>query len=127
VHPAFGEEAINGVAITKNLYRPEINAYILNMQKGEVPVVNPPEGVTFEQTILFDEYEYNNRNILSDYISYSSINNLKPLLTEEELENLRIVLRAIKMHFYDDLTIMKENSYNNFGLDIEFKYTKNES
>lgn len=38
VHPAFGDENINGVVITKNIYRPAENGILFNIQKGELPV-----------------------------------------------------------------------------------------
>lgn len=123
VHVAFGTEAVNGVAITKNIYRQEQQGSVINLQKGEVPIVNPPQGIICEQTILIDESVYGQKNLMFDFISYSSLNNNKPLLTESEMSNLKEVLEAIKKHYYYNVSGLNVTNFDNFAMDVEFKYT----
>ncbi len=58
-----------------------------------------------------------------DFISYSSLNNNKPLLTESEMSNLKEVLEAIKKHYYYNVSGLNVTTFDNFAMDVEFKYT----
>jgi phosphoenolpyruvate synthase/pyruvate phosphate dikinase len=123
VHPAFGTENINAVAITKNLYRSDYPAYIVNLQKGETPVVGSPDSVTYEQVILYDKSNDENSNkIVVEYLSYSSLNNNKPLLNSQEYEELYNTLLQIKKHYFYKVPQIKTGNYYDFALDIELKW-----
>ncbi len=41
VHPNFGDEQANGVAITKNLFNPLWEGFYVNVQHGEISITNP--------------------------------------------------------------------------------------
>lgn len=127
VHRAFGTEELNGVAVTKNLYRNNFDGITVNMQKGEVSVSNADDSVACEQLII---------KILSnikkgggfavEYISYSPLNNNKPLLTEEEIKELTVYLYEIKFHFYNLYGRKRNESFENFAVDVEFKLNKSD-
>jgi hypothetical protein len=123
VHPAFGTENINAVAITKNLYRSDYPAYVVNLQKGETPVVGSPDSVTYEQIILYDKSndELNN-NIVIEYLSYSSLNNNKPLLNNKQYEELYNTLHAIKKYYFYKIPQIKTGDYYDFAMDVELKW-----
>lgn len=128
-HRNFPEEIANGVAITKNMYRPSFSGFTVNVQAGEVSVVNPPEGVICEQFVLIDQSLVNplDRNIGADYISASSLNNGKRILSQNQLELLYKALKTTKEHFYYK-TQLGDRSYIDFedyALDIEFKFEQN--
>ena len=53
VHQVYDNELINGVAITKNLYRDYDAGIVINIQKGENEVVSPKSGVISEQIISY--------------------------------------------------------------------------
>jgi phosphoenolpyruvate synthase/pyruvate phosphate dikinase len=123
VHPAFGDENINAVAITKNLYRSDYPAYIVNLQKGETPVVGSPDSVNYEQIILYDKSTDESSNkIVVEFLSYSSLNDNKPLLSNKEYEDLYNTLLEIKKHYYFKVPQIRTDSYYNFALDIELKW-----
>ncbi len=134
VNEAFGTEDINGVAITKNLYRETFHGIVVNMQKGETPVVSPPPNVTSEQEIIIDATEYHKKNTVVDYITFSNLNDGKPLLTKQQTEVLYKTLIAIKKHYYNNVLKLNDfleynkrlksyvGAYESFAMDIEFKW-----
>ena len=121
VHRSFPDEKVNGVAITKNLYRPNNYGFVVNAQLGDESVVKPKEGVICDQFICFPdsgEFLFNDRNAV-DIITQSSLNNNKLVMTEEEIQHLADQLMIIKNHYkYRNVVA---NPYIDFGLDIEFK------
>lgn len=124
VHRAFGEEEVNGVAITKNIYRKDYPSFTINAQKGEVSVVLPPsDTIICEQFLInFTEYVSGKDEIAIEYISHSSLNQGKPLLTEKEIETLTQYLQAIKKHYYHHTSYgLKYPNMFEFGMDVEFK------
>ncbi len=120
VHQSFPNEEANGVAITKNIYRPERTGFVVNIQKGDVSIVLPPDGVTSELFVIKQNINAENE-IEIDYISYSSLQDNQPLLTIQEIEELNKILAAIKQHFFANLNAFTRPFYNDFALDIEFK------
>ena len=124
VNPAFDNELVNGVAVTKNLYRSYDFGFVINMQKGEEEVVSPRQGVICEQVISYmnNNYaEFYNKNRSADWISYSNINANNSLLTADELMQLTLQLESIKKYFYDLYKMWKKKEYKNFAMDVEFK------
>ena len=126
VHRSFPDEIANGVAITSNLYRAEVEGHVVNVQLGETSIVKPPEGVTCEQVILLTGWKYHRDYHIAEYISYSSLNNGKPILSDTQLQELEQALTAIKKHyFYSVKHRWKLESYYDLALDVEFKFDNN--
>lgn len=124
VHESFPEEISNGVVVTKNLYRDTESGYVINMQKGETSVVQPPEGVTTELLISYLNLDidfYDEKNSM-EYITYSSLNGNKPLLNVDEVRHLSKQLSVIKDHFYTKSKAWTKTTFRDYALDIEFKY-----
>lgn len=121
VHRSFPDEVVNGVAITKNVYRPGYNGFVVNAQLGNESVVKPKPGMVCDQFICFPNAAdpiFQNKNSV-DIITQSSLNGDKLVMTEKEIQNLANQLELIKRYFYDHIYMY--NSYLDFGLDLEFK------
>jgi pyruvate,water dikinase len=124
IHEAFDDEIVNGVAITKNLYRNYEFGFVINIQKGEEEVVSPKKGVVCEQVVSYMNNPYAdfyNSNRSADWISFSSFKNDGSLITSEELFQLSKQLEIIKKHFYNVYKIWPKVEYKDFGMDVEFK------
>ena len=52
IHRSFPEEEANGVVITKNVYRPNYTGISVNVQFGDISVVEPEEGVVCDQLVI---------------------------------------------------------------------------
>lgn len=79
VHRSFSTKT-NGVAITKNLYRPNYFGFVINVQKGETSVVSPPAGVECDQIICYSDSDlefYKNKRIV-EYITLGNQNDGNP-------------------------------------------------
>lgn len=126
VHRAFGTEAANGVAITRHLYRKDYHAFTINAQVGETSVVLPNDSITCDQFLINFSYYVNGINETStEFISQSSLNKGVPVLSNKEVALLTEYLIAIKKHFYYNTVYGKRAiSYDNFSLDVEFKFEK---
>jgi pyruvate, water dikinase len=134
VHRSFPEESANGVAITKNMYRPDYYGFVINVQAGEVSVVSPPPGVICDQIICYSDSDldfYHDKRIV-EYISQSSLTAGKHVLTDAQIVLLTEQLAEIKKAYYS-LTQFKiphipgesdedGSRYNRYALDIEFKF-----
>ena len=120
VHRSFPNEAVNGVAITKNLYRENYIGFVVNAQLGDVSVVNPPKGVSCDQFICSPKDINSSFQNTIEIITFSSLNNQKLLMTTEEIENLAKQLDRIKRYFFNKSKNPTLN-YESFGLDLEFK------
>lgn len=118
VHEAFGTEDVNGVVVTKNLYRESDESFVINAQKGEVAIVAGEDSSTAELSILSKSYTDN--VLYNDYISYSSLNNEKPLMNRHQLDDLFTAIQRIKYHYYFRIRDEKIQ-YSEYALDIEFK------
>ncbi len=126
VHRSFPNEHCNGVAITKNLYRPRYYGFVINVQAGEVSVVSPPAGVTCDQLICYSEngVGFFADKAIVEYISYSSINQGKTVLTKEQVVLLTQQLSDIKKYYYWSVPGSRSNNqdYRDFAMDVEFKF-----
>lgn len=120
VHRNFPEEIANGVAITKNIYRPDFPGFVVNVQIGEIPVVAPPDSVTCEQFICMraNVVDLFQQNVVTDYITHSNITNGKAVLNQEQINKLYAALEMVHAHF------LKLNSFIGQACDIEFKFDK---
>ncbi len=124
VHRAFGTEAANGVAITKDLYREGYPSFTVNAQLGETSVADPEDSSTCEQFLIKLSLGFRSGNTVAvDHISYSPLNNYKPLLTKPEVEQLAQILMAVKKRFFS-IYGKNSNDFNDFGVDVEFKLDK---
>lgn len=120
-HRSFSDEEVNGVAITKNLYRLDNYGFVVNAQLGDESVVKPKQGVICDQFICYPNSADNifkNKNTV-DIITQSSLNNNVLVMTETEMQHLANQLEIIKKYFISHTFTSK--SYLEFGLDIEFK------
>ena len=121
VHRNFQDEAVDGVAITKNIYRQGNHGFVVNVQLGEESVVQPTPGVTCDQFICFPKSDatlYHNKTII-DVLTISNLNNGSLVMTEKEITHLANQLDLIKRYYA--LRNMTGGSYLDFGLDLEFK------
>ena len=120
VHRSFPEEKVNGVAITKNIYRKNSNGFLVNAQLGNENVVKPGPGVICDQFLCFPENSnkiYKDK-IVIDVITYSNLNDNKLVMSEDEIQNLANQLDIIKKHFTGEID---KWSYTRIGYDVEFK------
>ncbi|MBC7864947.1 MAG: hypothetical protein IAF38_18380 [Bacteroidia bacterium] len=128
VHEAVDNEAINGVAITKNLYRNVLYGFVINIQKGEEAVVSPKANMVCEQVVSYmnttNNFYFENRS--ADWISFSSLNPAGSLLSNDELFLLTRQLESIKQHFYKLYALAGKKDYKSFAMDIEFKVVEGE-
>lgn len=122
VHRSFPEEAVNGVAITTNLYRKNYLGFVINAQLGDESVVAPKSGVECDQFICYpDETSsmYGRQEGGIDIITYSSLNGGKLTMTKQEIQLLANQLELIKRKYLSRHYTGK--NYFDFGLDLEFK------
>lgn len=97
VHRSFPSEVANGVVITKNLYNSYNPAITINVQIGEISVVNPDEYYLPDQIIF-----YNNPYInMIEYINHSNVPGMegKTVMNEDELKVLKDYCMAIHNHY----------------------------
>lgn len=121
VHRSFPDEEVNGVAITQNIYRPEISAYTINAQVDEISVVQPPAGTICDQ-LLFYTYSGNMfENPSIEYITVSNQNGGARVMSEGEVVELARWLNAIHNRFY---LVTSATSRSTFAMDVEFKLDK---
>jgi hypothetical protein len=126
-HRSFPAEKANGVAITRNIYRPAFPGFTVNVQIDEVPVVSPPDSVTCEQFICMNANSVTpmNDDVTADYITYSNINHGKPVLTAVQVQELYSALRSVKLHYNYNKGTATEPGGPEPALDIEFKFDNN--
>ncbi|MEO6302671.1 MAG: PEP/pyruvate-binding domain-containing protein [Bacteroidia bacterium] len=130
VHQAFDNEIVNGVSVTKNLYRNYEVGFVINMQKGEEEVVAPKKGVVCEQLISFMNTawgDFYNKNRSADWLSFSSLSSQNSLLSSDELMQLTLQLESIKKHFYGLYKLWPKTEYKDFAMDVEFKLIENQN
>ena len=123
VHRSFPNEEVNGVAITTNLYRKNYIGFVLNLQKGDLNVVNQKDDIVPEQLILYPPNTFESSNVNYDILSHSTLAPQHTLLTKEELQKLAIILEKIKAKYYRAHFITR--NYYDFALDLEFKLAHN--
>jgi pyruvate,water dikinase len=121
VHRSFPDEDVNGVAITKNIYREGSPGFVVNAQLGDESVVKPKPGIICDQFICYttlDDNVYTSKNTI-DIISLSNLNNNQLVMTEYEIQHLADQLEHIKRKIIK--VERGTEKYFNQGLDVEFK------
>lgn len=123
VHRSFPTEKVNGVIISKNVYRSNYPGISINAQVGDVSVVEPPEGVTCDQITIIHELGFSHFNRSVEYIGTSSLTDGTPILSEQELIAIEMAVEVLKKHYWNSQPKLRLyfKEYDNFGLDIEFK------
>lgn len=121
VHRAFGEELSNGVAVTRHMYRANYPAYTINVQVGEISVVNPPDSVTCDEAIIGLGVVTGTKSVEAEYIGRSNLSKERPVLTNEQINLLSKYLTAIKEHYYYKVEKGNRGSFWDYALDVEFK------
>lgn len=116
-HRNFPDEDINGVIITKNIYRADYPGIVINAQKGDVSTVSPTDSVTCEQLLLTQNKFMNpfSKKVSAKYISYSSLHPEGPLLSYAQLLQLQKSTDAIRDYY----------ASKKMDWDLEFKFEKN--
>ncbi|MFO7657752.1 MAG: PEP/pyruvate-binding domain-containing protein, partial [Bacteroidales bacterium] len=118
VHRSFPDEKVNGVAITKNLYRPQSLGFVVNAQIGDESVVEPKQGITSDQFICYPDAVTEKVNAI-DIITQSNLHENSLVMSPEEIKHLANQLEIIKRNMYDKMQI--NEPYEDFGLDLELK------
>jgi hypothetical protein len=121
IHRSFPEEEANGVVITKNVYRPKYKGISVNVQFGDISVVEPPEGVICDQLVIVYEQSLSGFDRTVEYIT-SSNQGEGPVLTAQELKDLEFAVEYIKQWYWKKGMRNKNLYYEDFGLDLEFKF-----
>ncbi len=122
VHRSFPDEDANGVLITKNLYN--FNpGFTINVQYKEHSIVFPEPGIIHDQMILFTWSVNPGEEFMLEYLAFSNVPELggEKVMTDEEVYLLGRYATQIKRRFYYDLPHNCDCTYNDFGVDIEFK------
>lgn len=121
VHRSFPDEDANGVMITRNLYN-DNEGYTINVQFGEESIVFPEPGVLHDQIILFDGSIDGREPFLIEYLNFSNLPGyIGTVMTDEELKELGYFAKAIKNHYYFNIPNNCQCTYEEFGMDLEFK------
>lgn len=119
IHPNFDDEQANGVAVTRNIYFPEIEGYYVNVQAGETSVTNPVEDASPEELLIMRDATRPRQEIY-DRIYFRTSNLVDAdvrVLGESQLKQLRGFMKAIQEHF----SKIYNSRDSGFAMDIEFK------
>lgn len=133
-HLNYGDEQVNGVAVTKNIYDRNWEGYYVNAQYGEISVTNPEPIETSDGLVgaIPDEFLLA-RLVASDtdfawvqqYIRHSNVETVygqpvptENVLTDDEVTELRHAMQRIQAHFK-----AVYGGDADFAMDIEFKIT----
>ncbi|MEQ9301425.1 MAG: PEP/pyruvate-binding domain-containing protein [Cyclobacteriaceae bacterium] len=122
VHRSFPDEDANGVLVTKNLYNSN-PGFIVNVQHKEYSIVFPEPGIIHDQIILFTWSIHPREEFMIEYQTFSNIPEFagQRVMLDEELFELGRYAKAIKDRYYYDLPQSCDCTYDQFGVDIEFK------
>lgn len=133
-HLSYGDEQVNGVAVTKNIYDRNWEGYYVNAQYGEISVTNPEPIITSQGEVAAIPDEFLLARLVSSetgfqwvqqFIRRSNVETVygapvptQNVLNDDEVTELRIAMQRIQRHF--------KNIYrggDDFAMDIEFKIT----
>jgi len=117
VHRSFPDEEANGVALTNNPFDPGglEPAFYVNVQRGDVSVVQPPVGITTESFL----YYFDRQDQPITYISRSSLAvQGAPVLTSAQTYELGQALDRIRTFFAP--AYGAQGTW--WAMDVEFKF-----
>ena len=117
VHPNFGNELANGVAVSDDVVYQTIGNYYLNTQVGEDLVTNPEEQ-SIPEEILLDWWDSNDYRVVT---TSNRTPNGARILKDEYLRELNIYLGTVHNKFSRLYTSASRT--NTFAMEIEFKIT----
>jgi hypothetical protein len=122
VHPNFDDERANGVALTRNLFDPEVEGCYVNVQVGEDLVTNPEGGAVPEAFLALRTLVSESPPTLGWETLYLRSSNLvepgRRVLSAEEIRLLVADLQRIQKHF---ARVYRRSSDPSFAMDVEFK------
>lgn len=115
VHRGFPTEDANGVALTNNLFDPLQPAFYVNVQKGDVSVVQPPADVTTDQFLHY--FAYPGQPVV--WLGHSSlVPEGQQVLSPAQIAELGIALDRLHQAFAP--IFAKTGQF--FAMDVEFKF-----
>ncbi len=119
VHRSFPTEDANGVALTQNPFDPSgaSPAFYINVQQGDVSVVQPPEGVSTESLLLYYDHEGQPVRSIS---SSSLVPEGETVLSRAQLLELAAALDRIRSYFAPAYGQGKAW----WAMDVEFKFDR---
>ena len=117
VHPNFGNELANGVAVSDDVVYQTIGNYYLNTQVGEDLVTNPEEQ-SIPEEILLDWWDSNDYRVVT---TSNRTPNGARILKDEYLRELSFYLGTVHNKFSRLYTTISRT--NGFAMEIEFKIT----
>jgi pyruvate, water dikinase len=128
VHQGFNSETANGVAITKNITRKDFPGFTINVQKSEISVVQPLDSVVCDQLIILPSETFSGvaGDVYAQYITHSNMNGGVNVLSIAQTKKLFFALQKIKEYYYFVKMSNLNASYDNYGLDLEFKFQDDE-
>ncbi|NVJ59741.1 MAG: hypothetical protein HWE27_05080 [Gammaproteobacteria bacterium] len=135
-HESYGDEQVNGVGVTKNIYSKNTKGHYINAQYGEISVTNPEPIIVAGETVNSIPDEFLLAEVISaegyamewirQYIRHSNVETVYDapvmtpnVLTDAEIDELRMAMDKIQAHFKAIY-----NGDENFAMDIEFKITR---
>ncbi len=116
VHPNFDDELANGVAITRNLFRPEFPGFYVNVQVGESLVTNPDPAAVPDE-LLISRIGLNGE-LATQFVRRSSLSDGKPVLDPAQIAALVADMETIQQHF---AMVYGREDDPDFAMDIELK------
>ncbi len=121
VHRSFPDEEANGVALSNNPFdRSGLDpAFYVNVQLGELSVVQPPPNTTTEEFLYY--FDLQSRPV--SYLAQSSL--LPPgerVLTRAQVQELGVALDAIRRHFQPAYAAELGSDNQWWAMDVEFKF-----
>jgi phosphoenolpyruvate synthase/pyruvate phosphate dikinase len=133
VNPAFGNEEVNGVVVTRNIAQrsklPGSGVYIESQRGDKYSVANPETGTHPEQVLVrYDAKDQSNvakytihvfqrSNIANDGVTILRADNPKPVMSDAQLRELVYQSLKATVHFKGILGPETPD----FSLDMEFK------
>jgi hypothetical protein len=121
VHRSFPEEEANGVALTNNPFdRSGVDpAFYVNVQLGELSVVQPEPGTTTEEFLHYFDVQ-------NQPVSYLSNSNLVAVnarvLENSQVQELGVALDRIRTHFAPAYAPAAGAASPWWAMDVEFKF-----
>jgi hypothetical protein len=118
---------VDGVAITRNIYNPNLPGITVNVQGYGVNVRIPPSGFLSDQFIFHNlsTDPYTNPSI--EYLSHSNIMGGVSVLSNDQIVLLVKYLWVIKSYYYFTFNSGSAAGYTPFAMDVEFKFEGNPS